>query len=117
MTWMQSQSPRVSSVRERLLADRVLVDDPRVVGLHRVLEDQLPVAVRLERHLPGAAHPLEPVRRHPLRQVAEVSSSDGRVGGERQNTNPFHVSIRTGTRPFSTRSKPSASFMSGQPHS
>ena len=45
------------------------------------------------------------------------SSSDGASALNVQKTKPFQASIRTGTRPFSTRSKPSASFMSGQPHS
>ena len=51
-------------------------------------------------------------------RVGKSPRCDNRGGVSRlkvRNTNPAQVSSRTGTMPFSIRSNPSASFMSGQP--
>jgi hypothetical protein len=48
------------------------MDDPGVVGLHGVFEQQLPVAVHIDLDVPGLHHLAEAVRAEQLRQVAEI---------------------------------------------
>ena len=82
MTWMHSQSPRVTSVRDCWAPTESLWTIARVVRLHRVFENQLPVAARLERDL--QVQRMRPSRCEAKRCGRSPSDSSERwpVGGE-----------------------------------
>ncbi len=114
---MQSQSPRVSSVRDDCLPTVSLWTIP--VWYVSIAFSRISFQLHCGSSVIFHVHRISSSRCDAMRsgRSPSDSSSGGASAANVQNTNPFHVSMRTGTRPFSTRSKPSASFMSGQPQS